>query len=113
MITSCGSTPYFLVSRTFNIVASNPFNEDILSANRQLIGMLGKFDPTNVILSPYFRASGGRLLEMRGFCRIPSRNNFSVCWGTKYVSGVNEFAPSRLPIAMYSAKKKGECENRG
>lgn len=79
--TSCGSTPYFLASKTFNTVASNPFNEAILSAKRQLMGMVGSLEPSNLTLLPYSCASDGRDVEIKGLWRMPSWNNFCVSPG--------------------------------
>lgn len=52
--TSCGSARYFRTNKTFNMVASSPFREDMLSAKRQLIGMLGALEPAYLTLAPKF-----------------------------------------------------------
>ena len=102
MTTSWGSTPYFFANRTLSIVASKPFNEDMLSANRQLMGILGALDPTYFTLRPYSRASGGRLFEIKGFPSILASKSFRLCCGTEYVSGESFSVVSRLPIIRRS-----------
>jgi len=87
--TSCDSMPYFLAKRTLRIVASRPFNADMLSANLQLIGMLGASEPTYLTLAAYFWASAGMAFEIKGFCIMPSSKSFWDWKGTEYVSGVN------------------------
>lgn len=94
--TSCGSMPYFLTSKAFSTVASRPFNADMLSANLQLIGMLGFAEPTYFTLSANLSIPAGKLFAINGLDRIPSRNNFSD-------SRETEYAPAGSPLFPLSS----------
>jgi hypothetical protein len=58
--TCCGGKPYFRASKTLISDASSPFRAEMLSANRQLIAILGLLLPTYLIKSMSLRTSGGR-----------------------------------------------------
>jgi hypothetical protein len=80
--------PYFFTSSTFNIVASRPFKDEMLSANLQLIGMLGASEPTYLTLEPYSTASGGILLDINGLFSIPSISSLCASLGIEYVFSI-------------------------
>jgi hypothetical protein len=52
------------------------FKEEMLSAMRNGMGMLGDLVPTYLIFCAYSAAAGGRFLEIRGLLRIPSCSNW-------------------------------------
>jgi len=95
MTTSCGSTPYFLFNSTLIMDASKPFRAEMLSANRQLMGMLGLSVPTNSTFSAHSSISSGSVRAMSGLFKIPSRSIFCVSFGIEYFSTsfVCRFAP--------------------
>ena len=54
MTTFWGSVLYFRRNNSLIIAASKPFNEEMLSANRQLTGMLGLSFPSNWTFSAFY-----------------------------------------------------------
>lgn len=74
IVTADGSTLYFRVMRWFSIVASKAFMAEILSANRQLMGILGLEDPSNRMYLLSDRKSAGRSF-ISGLFKMPSSNN--------------------------------------
>lgn len=70
--TSLTSALYFFFNKARTITASIPFNADTLSANLQLIGIVGASLPSNLIFFPSSLASSGKSLAIRGLFRIPS-----------------------------------------
>lgn len=86
MFTFTGSMLYFFCSKMLRTVASRPFKEDMLSAKRQLMGMLGVALPSNEILRLASRAPEGRCFTISGFDMIPSRRSRLASLGTEYSS---------------------------
>lgn len=118
ILTSTGPTPYFFCRRTLRTVASSAFSEEMLSANRQLMGKLGLSLPSNEILLAASRQPSGRSFLMSGLSRMPSLKSFSVSVGTEYailsrklyLAGVSDrVSQSKQLWAMTSFKCPAGC----
>lgn len=76
MMVSLGLELYFFSSNANSITPSKALIADTLSANRQLIGILGAFSPWNLILDAYSSKLLGRFGVMSGLDRIPFWKTF-------------------------------------
>ena len=63
------------------MAASKPFRAEMLSAKRQLMGILGLSDPSKRTLAAASVMPLGRVEEMRGLLRIPFSKIFWVSCG--------------------------------
>lgn len=86
MLTFTGPIPYFLCRRTLRTVASSPFSDEILSANRQLIGILGVALPLKDTSRLASSAPDGKFLAIKGFDSIPVSRRRLASSGTEYGS---------------------------
>ena len=83
MSTRTGAFPYLTPRSAFNHKASRPLRADILSAKRQLIGILGFRLPEYWMAVASAAAFRGLLDWRRGFCRIPWCKRARVASGTE------------------------------
>ncbi len=82
MTTFAGGTLYFRVIRQLSIDASNAFKAEMLSENRQLMGILGLAEPLNCTCLLKDSSSAGKPL-IRGLFKMPSSKTALASRGTE------------------------------